>query len=323
MKALLRWIPACIFVVALPLLIHTDTVLTIIVFSFLLGTVAVSYNLIFGYTGQLSMFHAASFGVGAYATYIAMHYWRASFWEGLIFGALLVAILSAVVGIICFRFRLREFYFAVVTLAMSEMLHLVALNWNDVTNGSLGINLTTKPTIWLPGAGTLTIQGTVAWYYVSALALVLTIVLCRRVVTSWMGRAFAAIRLNDELGGALGINVFRYKLIVFVVASTIAAVIGGLYAYYLGYIEPDFLSIDQSLAIIAMVLLGGRGAVAAPVVGALVLTTLPIVVHFNAEVHLMVDGLILILVILLMPQGIYGFVADRLRRLNLRASRAA
>ena len=147
------------------------------------------------------------------------------------------------------------------------------------------------------------------WYYVSLVALVLTVIVCWRVVNSWMGRCFAAIRLNDELGDTLGINVFRYKLVAFAVGNIIAAFTGGLYSFYLGSIEPGFLSIDQSLAIVAMVLLGGRGAVAAPVIGALVLTALPHMIHLGAEMRSIVYGGILIITILVMPQGIYGTIA--------------
>ena len=108
--------------------------------------------------------------------------------------------------------------------------------------------------------------------------------------------------------------MFRYKLAAFAAGNVIAAVTGSLYAFYLGSIEPGFLSIDQSLAIVAMVLLGGRGAVAAPVIGALVLTALPHLIHFSAEVRSIVYGSILILTILLMPQGIYGTLAALGRR---------
>ena len=217
--------------------------------------------------------------------------------------------LAVIVGTICFRFRLKEVYFAVVTLAFSEMARLVVLNWNDVTNGSLGIILQDKPTIWLPGEGVVKLEGTLMWYYVSLAALALTVIVCWRLVHSWMGRCFAAIRLNDELGDTLGINVFRYKLAAFAVGNLIAAITGSLYSFYLGSIEPGFLSIDQSLAIVAMVLLGGRGAVAAPVIGAIVLTALPHFIHLGAEVRSIVYGSILILTILLMPQGIYGTLA--------------
>ena len=298
----------------LPLVVKSDFILTILVFSFLLGMLAVSFNLIFGYTGQLSMFHAAAFGISAYATYLSMTHWGTSFWTGMLLAAALVLVLSVIVGTICFRFRLKEFYFAVVTLAFSEMARLVVLNWNSVTNGTLGIILQDKPSIWLPGQGLVKLEGTLMWYYVSLVALALTVIVCLRLVNSWMGRCFAAIRLNDELGDTLGINVFRYKLAAFAVGNIIAAIAGGLYAFYLGSIEPGFLSIDQSLAIVAMVLLGGRGAVAAPVIGALVLTALPHMIHLGAELRSIVYGSILILTILLMPQGIYGTLASLGRR---------
>ena len=112
----------------LPAVVKSDFTLTILVFSFLLGMLAVSFNLIFGYTGQLSMFHAAAFGISAYATHLSMAHWGASFWTGMLLAAALVLVLSVIVGAICFRFRLKEFYFAVVTLAFSEMARLVVLN---------------------------------------------------------------------------------------------------------------------------------------------------------------------------------------------------
>ena len=313
MRPMSKFLIAGVAIVALPLVVHSDFALTILIFSYLLGMLAVSFNLIFGFTGQLSMFHAAAFGISAYATHLSMKYWAITFWEGMLFAAVLVTLVSIVVGAICFRFRLREFYFAVVTLAFSEMARLIVLNWNDVTNGSLGINLQDKPTLWIPWQGVIKVDATLTWYYLASVGLGLTILVCWRIVHSWMGRCFAAIRLNDELGDALGINVFRYKLAAFATGNLIAAITGSLYSFYLGFIEPGFLSIDQSLAIVAMVLLGGRGMIAAPVVGAFVLTALPHVIHFSAEVRAIVYGSILILTILLMPQGIVGALATRFR----------
>ncbi len=304
---------AALALILLPLGTQSDVVLTILVFAYLQGMLAVSFNVIFGFAGQLSMFHAAAFGIAAYATHLSMQHFSLSYWGGVLFAALLVAAISVVVGTICFRFRLKEFYFAVVTLAFSEMARLTVLNWNSVTNGSLGINLQDKATLWVPGSGVVPIEGSVAWYYVSLAALGLTLLACWRIVHSWMGRCLAAIRLNDELGDTLGINVFRYKLAAFVAANVLAAFAGSLYAYYLGSLEPGFLSIDQSLGIIAMVLLGGRSAVAAPVLGAIMLTALPHVIHFSAEVRSIVYGAILIFTILVMPQGLYGTAVRMLR----------
>ena len=307
MKAELLWLP----LFALPLVLHNEVALTILVFTFILGILAVSFNLIFGYTGQLSMFHAAAFGIGAYATHLSMAHLDVSFWMGMAIAVLIVAAISLVVGTICFQFRLKEFYFAIVTLAFSEIARLVILNWTSFTNGSLGINLTTKPMLWVPGGAPVPVEGTRMWYYLTLIMLIATVLVCTRVVHSWMGRCFAAIRLNDELADTLGINVFRYKLISFMIGNAGAAVAGALYAYYLSYVEPNYLSIEQSLAIIAMVLLGGRQPVAGPVLGAFVLTALPHVIDLSAELRVLVYGLILILTILLMPRGIMGVLTGQ------------
>ncbi len=307
MRAELLWLP----LFALPLALHNEVALTILVFTFILGILAVSFNLIFGYTGQLSMFHAAAFGIAAYATHLSMAHLGVSFWIGTLIAVLIVTAISLVVGTICFRFRLKEFYFAIVTLAFSEIARLVILNWSSFTNGSLGINLTDKPMLWLPGSGLVPVEGTRMWYYLTLVALIATVFVCTRVVHSWMGRCFAAIRLNDELADTLGINVFRYKLVSFLIGNAGAAVAGSLYAFYLGYIEANYLSIEQSLAIIAMALLGGRQPVAGPILGAFVLTALPHVIEFSAELRILIYGLILILTILLMPSGIMGILTRR------------
>lgn len=294
-----------------PLAVHDNVVLTILIFTYLVGILAVSFNLIFGFTGQLSLFHAAAFGLSAYATYLSMAHLGVSFWVGALIGVLFVTLISIAIGAICFRFKLRELYFAIVTLAFSELIRLVILNWNSFTNGSLGINFTLTPTLWVPGRGTIPVAGTTMWYYLSLVAVVVAVFAYSRIVHSWMGRCFASIRLNDALADTLGINVFRYKLVSFVAGNIGAAVAGSLYSFYISYIDPNYFSLDQSLAIIAMALLGGREFVAAPIVGALVLTALPHVINVNAEARLLIYGLILIVTILLMPRGIVGLLVRR------------
>jgi branched-chain amino acid transport system permease protein len=307
--AWLLWLPLA----GLPLVVHSNVVLTILVFSFLLGMLAVSFNLIFGFTGQLSMFHAAAFGMSAYVTAIAMARWGVSFWVALVPALALTTVTSLVVGSICFKFKLRAFYFAVVTLAFAELARLVVLNWNSVTNGTLGMMVMAKPTIWLPGKGAVAVSGTVAWYYLGLAGLAFTVGVCALVLRSWIGRAFAAIRLNEDLAQTLGIDIFRYKLLSFVLANLLAGLAGSLYGFYTGYIEPSYLAIGQSLDVISMVLLGGAGSLVGPIVGAVMLTGLPHVIDLSAEVRAMLYGGILILVILLMPQGIVGALTGRRR----------
>lgn len=301
----LMWIPLVLF----PALIRSDFILTIFIFSFILGVAAVSFNLIFGFTGQLSMFHAGAFGIAAYITSLTVSKFHVSFWLGLLPAIGFSIIISILIGSICFKFKLRAFYFAVVTLAFSELARLVILNWNDVTNGTLGLMVLDKPSIWLPAAGVLKIEGALGWYFFSLAALIFTVALCSLVLHSWIGRCFAAIRLNEDLAQTLGIDIFRYKLLSFTLANSLAAIAGSLYAFYTGYIEPNYLSINQSLDIISMVLLGGRFSIVGPIAGAFVLTGLPHVIDLSGEARAMLYGLVLILTILIMPRGVIGTFA--------------
>ena len=292
----------------LPLVLRSESTFAIATFGFLLAALAVSFNLIFGFTGQLSFFHAAAFGVSAYVTAILVTSYGWSFWAAIGPALAIVALLAIVVGTICFRFKLREFYFAVVTMAFSEMIRLVAANWNSVTNGTLGMTVTAQPEIWLP-TGAIPLSGARVWYYVSVAVLVITYLVCQRVLASWIGRCLAAIRLNEQLGETLGVNVFLYKLLSFVVGSVLAGFVGSFYGFYTGFIEPQYLSITQSLDIVAMVLLGGVGSLFGPVIGAVVLTALPHAIELGAELRIILYGAILIFVILVMPRGIFGFVS--------------
>jgi branched-chain amino acid transport system permease protein len=304
MKVLL-WVPFFIF----PALVQSNFILTIFIFSFILAIAAVSFNLIFGFTGQLSMFHAAAFGIAAYITSLIVSIFHVSFWIGLLPAICFTILISVAIGSICFKFKLRAFYFAVVTLAFSELARLVILNWNSVTNGTLGLMVLDKPSVWLPAVGSIKIDGALGWYFFSLVALIVTVALCSLVLRSWIGRCFAAIRLNEDLAQTLGIDIFRYKLLSFTLANALAAIAGSLYAFYTGYIEPNYLGINQSLDIISMVLLGGRSSIVGPIAGAFVLTGLPHMIDLSGEARAMLYGLVLILTILVLPQGVIGTIA--------------
>ncbi len=300
---------------ALPLFVRSDFLLTIFIFTFIYGILAVTFDLIFGFTGQLSMFHPAVFGVSAYMTHLLEVHAGLPFWAATVPSAAAAVVLAVVVGSICFKFRLKTFYFAVVTLAFAEMIRLVVTNWNSLTNGTLGLVVTGKPTIYWPGSGVVPIKGPIAWYYVTLVCLSITTLICARVLRSWMGRCFAAIRLNEDLARTLGVNVYRYKLLSFAIGNALASFAGALYGYYTGYIDPGYLGINQSMEVLAMVLLGGQGTLTGPIVGSLVLTGLPHAIDLRAELRAILYGAILIFTILVMPRGIVGTLnAWRARR---------
>ncbi len=299
----------------MPALIGNNVVLTVLIFTFILGILAVSFNLIFGFTGQLSLFHAAAFGLSAYATYLSMVHWGISFWLGMATGVVFVTAdldrdrrdllpLQAEGALLRDRHARLLGAGAAGDPQLEQLHERLARHQLHASRRRCGS----------PAAASSRSPGTTMWYYVSLAAVVLAVLVYSRIVHSWMGRSFAAIRLNDELADTLGINVFRYKLICFIAGNAGAAVAGSLYAFYIGYIDPNYFSVDQSLAIIAMALLGGREFVAAPIVGALVLTALPHVIDVNAEARILIYGLILILTILLMPRGIVGLLLRRRER---------
>ncbi len=309
MKTLLFLVPLYL----LPLLVHSDVVLTVLIFAFVLSILAVGFNIVFGGAGQLTMFHAAAFGIGSYVTFLSMLRFAIPFWLGFLVAVAIVIVVSIVIGWICFKFRLKEFYFAVVTLAFAELCRLVALNWTTMTNGTLGMLVLEKPTIWLPGSGVVKIQQTVPWYFLTLVCLTGVLIFTVLLMRSWIGRNFSAIRLNEDLAQTLGIDTFRYKLLAFTISNVIAALAGALYGFYTGYIEPAYLAVAQSLDAIAMVLLGGVSTILGPVVGALVLTSLPHLIELPAEMRVAVYGMILILVILLMPRGIVGLAVGLIK----------
>jgi len=302
---------------ALPLAVRSDFLLTILIFTFIYGILGVTFDLIFGFTGQLSMFHPAVFGISAYMTHLLVVNARLSFWIATLPSAATAGLLAVVVGSVCFKFQLKTFYFAVVTLAFAEMIRLIVVNWTSVTNGTLGLVVSGQPTVWWPGAGIVPIRGPVAWYYLTLVALTLTVIVSWRALGSWAGRCFSAIRLNEDLARTLGINIFRYKLLAFALGNALASFAGGLYGYYTGYIDPGYLGINQSMEILAMVLLGGQGTLLGPVVGSLVLTALPHAIDLRAEIRAMLYGAILIFTILVMPRGVVGTLVQwRARRVS-------
>lgn len=303
MKQVAWLLPLC----AVPFIWADEVLLTILIFAFIFGIFAIGFNIIFGFAGQLTMFHSAAFGIGAYATYLGLSVGGLSFRASLGFALIILVLVSLVIGWICFKFKLREFYFAIVTLAFAELVRLVAVNWTSVTNGTLGLLVLEKPKIAL-GVVDLTIDSTVPWYFFVLASFTAVALICAIIKRSFIGRNFAAIRLNEELAQTLGINTFRYKMLSFTLSNIFAGFAGALYGFYTGYIEPHYMSIIHSLDVIAMVLLGGVGTVMGPLVGAAILIGLPHVIELSAEVRVMTFGAILIMTILFMPKGIVGFL---------------
>jgi branched-chain amino acid transport system permease protein len=293
---------AALAVVAFPLVVRNPYVLHMLVMSLLWIVLGQSWNLLGGYTGQISYGHAAFFGVGAYTTGILVKSGQASStaWAGLLLGGLAAAAVASVIGWICFR--LRGPYFALSVLALSEVLRLVAVNWKGLTNGAEGI-------LFLPAFNS---KG--AYYYIVLAIAVLNFVVIRFVMKSKLGFYFLAIREDQDCAESLGIDTTRYKLYSLLISAFFTGMGGAFYMNYLGFIDPGivFSIADISVMMILVTMLGGAATVWGPAVGAVlyILVSEAFRVWVGSG-HLIFFGALIIAIIIFFPHGIVGTIQDR------------
>jgi branched-chain amino acid transport system permease protein len=286
-------------VLAFPLVIHSPYLLHVAVITGIYVVLAQSLNLVLGYCGLLSLATPAFFGIGAYvATLLALRLgWDSS-------ATLTLAAVGGLVTGVVIGFpslRVSRHAFVIVTLAATLLLQLVALNWEDLTRGSLG--LPNIPAARLFGAA---IAERVQWYYVSALAAASAIALTWLIVSSRFGRAMLAVRDNEQLALACGIDAFRTRLFAFCVSGALAAIAGGLYAHFITYIDPGVFGFSVTETLLIMVILGGAGTLWGPVAGALIFTALPEALRLAPDLRSLLYGVILLAIVLYKPTRLLG-----------------
>ena len=286
----------------LPLVVRNPYVLHMLILCLLWTVLGQSWNLLGGYTGQVSFGHAAFFGIGAYATGILVKSGAspASAWWGLLLGGLAAAAASAVIGWICFR--LRGPYFALSVLALSEVLRLVALNWKSLTHGAEGI-------LFIPA---FTSKSLYYWIILAlAAASMLTI---RWIMSGKLGFYFLAIREDQDCAESLGIDTTKYKLYSLLVSAFFTGVAGSFYMNYMGFIDPGivFSIHDISIMMILVTMLGGVATTFGPAVGAAIYILMSELFRVWVKSgHLVFFGVLIILIIIFFPQGIVGTIRER------------
>lgn len=308
----LLYLALLVLALLLPWFVHNAYIFQIVIMSLLFAIATASLDLILGYTGQASLAHGAFFGMGAYGVAILTKA-GLSFWLALPAGAVIAAFISLLVGLI--SLRTRGHYFAIVTLCFGVILWLVANNWIELTGGADGIFGIAPPNaIPIPFLGKIEFFSQTAQYYLALVFLILAIFVLHRVIYSVFGLTFMAIRNNEALADAVGINTFTTKLISFVAASFIAGLAGGLYATVLGAVSPSAASYVLTFNFLIYLILGGMASLSGAVVGAFAISILMQFLQFLGNYQLMIFGALLVVVIIYFPQGFVG----GLRRLNQR-----
>ena len=261
-------------------------------------TLVLSFNFLFGIAGQLAFSHVAFYGIGAYACAILVADYRWHWLSTLGAGAVLAAVVGVVIGYPVLR--LKGPYFAIAMLGAAEGTRVVATVWDSLTHGGLGISLPS-------------VENSVETYYAMLGLMLLTIAVAYAVGHSRFGIRLNAIREDEVAAEALGIDATRYKLAAFALSAVFPAVAGGIQTYKVLYIDPPsvfFIQITIAMALMSM--LGGKGTVLGPILGAVLLYTAQELTWVNfPTAHLIAYGLFIVLVARFMPRGLMGLAIDR------------
>ncbi|OGP97331.1 MAG: ABC transporter permease [Deltaproteobacteria bacterium RBG_19FT_COMBO_46_9] len=287
-----------------PFFLENEYILHLLILIIMWTVLGVSWNLLGGYTGQVSFGHAAFFGVGAYTACLLHTKLGVSLWMGLLYAGIAGTLISIPIGAICFR--LRGPYFALSVLAFSEVLRLITLHWKSFTEGAVGILLIQS-----------IVSSKVGYYYLILGIAIFVLLVINYVLKKRMGFYFIAVRDDEDAAEALGIYTTRYKLLALSISAFFTGVMGSFFANYTSYIDPYIVfSIgDVSIAMVLVVVLGGIGTFWGPLVGAIVVVLLSEVFrNLFASASVLIYGALIIIVIMFLPQGIVGSLKKRYRQ---------
>jgi branched-chain amino acid transport system permease protein len=237
--------------------------------------------------GMLAMANAAFMGIGAYAAALLTMNYDAPFSVALAGGMIAPAIVAAIIGLP--TLRLSGIYLAMATLGFGEVVRVTVLNTESITGGALGLNGIPQLTQW--------------WHVL--LAVVIVLLVLWRVRVSKLGRAFDAIRGDETAAGLMGINVRANKMVAFVLGAVLAGLAGALNAHLTFFIGPNEYGFERAVEILTMTILGGIGGLPGPVLGSAIITLLPEALRGFSDFRLIANGLILVLIVLFLPQGIW------------------
>jgi len=286
--------------IVLPLLVRSEYYRQVLVTGYISAIAVYGLNIILGYTGLLTLGHAAFFGIGAYAVALLETRLGVPFWVALAAGCAAAVILGYLVGLV--SLRTRGNYFAIFTAAIGVMISIVLTNWQELTGGNIGVLNIPPPA----PIGPISFESSLAKYYLVLVALVFAIVICARVRGSLFGRSLIAIAGNEDLARAVGIDVMRAKSAAFMLSTFLAGLAGGMYAIFIGFLGPDSSGLDVTFDMLLYLIVGGVGTLAGPLVGTLVLVILAQFLSGIDQYKFLIFGPMLVLLIMFFPSGIVG-----------------
>jgi branched-chain amino acid transport system permease protein len=300
-----------LLLVSLPWWLDNPYLLHVLIVAGIFIIAAMSLNLLLGYAGQLSLGHVAFFGIGAYASALVSLGFKLTFpfdvtveakpvWLAMLMGIVAAGLCGWFIGRIAFK--VRGAYFVIVSISFAEVVRLVAVNWVELTQGPMALN-NIPPLAF----GNFVFFKKPENYWLVLAVAVVCYVLIRRLVHSRAGRAMVALAENEPLATSVGIDVTRYLVLAAVVSAAMAGAAGALYAHYVRIVDPDVFLFIYTVTMVIMVVTGGKGTLAGPVVGGLIFGLLPEGLRALAippETQWIAYGVLMVLVVYFLPRGI-------------------
>lgn len=314
-----KWLISLAFIlvfVGLPAAVGNNAYLMLILsLSGIFVIATVGLDLLFGYSGQISIGQAAFYAVGAYTSAILTTKLGVSVWLGMLAGGVLATIFAALVALpIC---KLVHMFLALVTIGIGELTHQAIINLPDLTGSFTGVRAIPMPRI---GDYVFNVS---SYYYIVLAVVVLSLLVKQRIVDSRIGRAFIAIRENTDAANAMGINVTYYKVVAFACSAAFTGIAGALYAHYIGFISPESFTLDQSVLFLTAVLCGGMGTFVGPIIGAVVITVINEAIQVLGSYQMLVYGIFIVVAVIYVPEGLVGVVKMIQRHLLKAVNRVA
>ncbi|MGV3654254.1 MAG: branched-chain amino acid ABC transporter permease [Noviherbaspirillum sp.] len=289
-----------------PLAVTDQYILHIGILVLFYAVLATSLNLVVGYVGEFSLGHTAFLGIGAYAAAILSLRLGLPMWATVPLAGLIAAAFGLVIGGI--TLRLQGPFFVIVTLAFAEVLRLIANNWVSLTNGPMGLAGVAQPALLAEASN---LFGKQLYFYIALAIAAVALYLSYRFVYSNAGRAAVTVRENRFVAQSVGIFPFAYAMRAFVLGSFLAGMAGGFYAHYISFVGSEVFTFSFMATMIIMVLMGGKGTLVGPLVGALLVTLLEEYLREAKELRMSIFGLIVMAIVLFLPRGLMGFLASR------------
>ena len=296
------WLALLIVVAVLAPLFTSEFYLAILGEALIMSLLALSFNLLFGYMGQLSFGQAAFYGVSGYTVAMLITKAHFNFWLSLVAGVLVAGLLGLVIGFFCVR--LRGIYFSILTLAFGQLIYFVIYKWHDFTGGDDGIQGVFPPEI---------LKSPIHYYFFILVVFVFAALILWRIVNSPFGYTLKSMRENSERTEFLGINISRYQLIAFVIAAAYGGLAGVLWAPFYRSMAPSALFWIKSGEPVMAAILGGPSLFFGPIFGMFVMTFFHAWVLGFTVFWAFIMGVLILTVIFLLPGGMLGFAEEKLK----------